>query len=90
MQRYSFVFTVIILITTHTTLAQTKPDLRKTALKSATPSDEIVRVDINGDGRPDILERWWNGKRVRWLDENGDITVPVASSTLVNSRCCSP
>jgi hypothetical protein len=48
-------------------------DLRKTTLKSTTPSDEIVRLDINHDGKPDILERWWNGKRVRWLDENGDM-----------------
>jgi hypothetical protein len=24
--------------------------------------DEIVRLDINHDGKPDILERWWNGK----------------------------
>src|ERR1051325_10032312 len=48
-------------------------DLRKTALKSNTPSDEIVRRDIDNDGKPDILERWWNGKRVRWLDENGDM-----------------
>ena len=48
-------------------------DLRKTALKSPTPDDEIVRLDINNDGKPDILERWWNGKRVRWLDENGDM-----------------
>ena len=48
-------------------------DLRKTALKSSTPSDEIVRLDINNDGKPDILERWWNSKRVRWLDENGDM-----------------
>src|ERR1044071_8247554 len=48
-------------------------DLRKTALKSTTPSDEIVRLDINNDRQPDILERWWNGKRVRWLDENGDM-----------------
>lgn len=48
-------------------------DLRKTALKSTTPSDEIVRLDIDKDGKPDILERWWNGKRVRWLDENGDM-----------------
>src|ERR1044072_4354615 len=50
-----------------------KLDLRKTALKSTTPSDEIVRLDINNDGKPDILERWWHGKRVRWLDENGDM-----------------
>ena len=42
-------------------------------MKSTAPSDEIARVDINGDRKPDILERWWNGKRVRWLDENGDL-----------------
>src|SRR5258706_1657830 len=52
---------------------QSIPELRKTALKSSSPSDEIVRLDINKDGKPDILERWWNGKRVRWLDENGDM-----------------
>ena len=49
------------------------PDLRRTALKSTVPSDEIVRLDINKDGKPDILKRWMNGKRVRWLDENGDL-----------------
>lgn len=55
------------------TTTQAQTDLRKTALKTTTPSDEIVRLDINNDGKPDILERWWNGKRVRWLDENGDM-----------------
>src|SRR5215210_4283743 len=55
------------------TQAQETRELRRTALKSATPSDEIVRLDIDGDGRADIIERWWNGKRVRWLDENGDL-----------------
>ena len=49
-------------------------DLRRTALTSTAPSNEIVRLDIDGDGKPDILERWWNGKRVRWLDENGDLS----------------
>ena len=44
-------------------------DLRKTALKSTVPDNEIVRLDINNDGQPDIIERWWNGKRVRWLDD---------------------
>jgi len=48
-------------------------DPRRTALKSPSPSDEIVRLDLDRDGRPDLLERWWNGKRVRWLDENGDL-----------------
>ena len=64
----------LLLITTTTILAQQNiPDLRKTSLKSQTPDDEIVRLDINKDGKPDILERWLNGKRVRWLDENGDM-----------------
>ena len=49
-------------------------DLRRTALTTTAPSNEIVRLDIDGDGKPDILERWWNGKRVRWLDENGDMS----------------
>src|SRR5688572_17586862 len=48
-------------------------DWRRTALTSAVPSNEILRLDADGDGRPDVLERWWNGKRVRWLDENGDL-----------------
>ena len=50
-----------------------KPDWRTSGLKSTTPSDEIVRLDIDHDGKPDIVERWWNGKRVRWLDENNDL-----------------
>jgi hypothetical protein len=67
------VLALIIVITTTTLAQQNIPDLRKSSLKSATPSDEIVRLDVNNDGKPDILERWWNGKRVRWLDENGDM-----------------
>src|SRR5438309_317131 len=50
-----------------------RPGLHRSALKSTTPSDEIVRIDIDNDGKPDLIERWWNGKRVRWLDENGDM-----------------
>ena len=48
-------------------------DLRHPALKATAPSDEIVRLDIDRDGKPDILERWWNGKRVPCLDENNDM-----------------
>ncbi|PYS68440.1 MAG: hypothetical protein DMF69_20220 [Acidobacteria bacterium] len=74
MSRYSFrVLVLIIFITTSALAQQSIPELRKTALKSSVPSDEIIRLDINKDGKPDILERWWNGKRVRWLDENGDM-----------------
>ena len=74
LRHYPFVFVLCAILFAPAAVAQNGlRDLRKTALKSATPSDEIVRVDINGDGKPDILERWWNGKRVRWLDENGDL-----------------
>jgi hypothetical protein len=55
------------------TAGASRGDLRRTALRSQSPSEEIVRLDIDGDGRPDVLERWWNAKRVRWLDENGDL-----------------
>src|SRR4030095_12149173 len=71
MRSYSVPVLVLFFLTT--ALGQQPLDLRKTALKSTTPSDEIVRLDINNDGKPDILERWWNGKRVRWLDENNDM-----------------
>ena len=74
LRHYPFVFVLCAALFAPAAVAQNGlHDLRKTALKSATPSDEIVRLDINGDGKPDILERWWNGKRVRWLDENGDM-----------------
>jgi hypothetical protein len=50
-------------------------DWRRSALAGKEPTAEILRLDIDGDKKPDILERWWNGKRVRWLDENGDMTM---------------
>lgn len=66
-------FALLILLANNSLAQNGNADLRKTALKSTTPSDEIVRLDIDHDGKPDILERWWNGKRVRWLDENADM-----------------
>ena len=67
------IVTLLLIIATTAVAQPNIPDLRKTALKSSTPNDEIVRLDIDHDGKPDILERWWNGKRVRWLDENHDM-----------------
>ncbi len=48
----------------------------RTLLKSALPVDPsgvVLFTDVTGDGTPDILESWWNGKRCRWFDENGDM-----------------
>lgn len=47
---------------------------RRSKLKSSKPDDEIVRLDVDNDGDPDVLEHWWNGRRARWLDENDDMT----------------
>lgn len=71
--RYSLTLLLVLVVAATANAQQTGGDLRRTALKSSGPSDEIVRLDIDRDGRPDIVERWWNGKRVRWLDENGDL-----------------
>ncbi len=46
--------------------------LLKSALKDG-ETDAVIFTDVNGDGKPDILESWWNGKRCRWFDENGDM-----------------
>lgn len=39
-----------------------------------TKQDEVLRTDITGDGKIDIIERYWNGKKVRWFDENGNMS----------------
>src|SRR4051794_4751951 len=46
---------------------------RKSQLKGDKPTDEIVRIDVDHDGDPDILECWFHGKRCRWIDENDDM-----------------
>jgi len=46
-------------------------------------SKEILRFDIDGDGDPDVLERWWNGKRCRWIDENDDMRLVDSMGDLV-------
>lgn len=83
-RRYAFSALLVLTLTATSFARQAGGDLRRTALKSSAPSDEIVRLDIDGDGRPDIVERWWNGKRVRWLDENGDLSASDTRGDQVN------
>ena len=63
---------LLLVLSAGTAAAQPAPDLRRSEL-TGPPSERVVRRDIDGDGKPDMVERWWNGKRVRWLDENGDL-----------------
>ncbi len=63
---------LLLVLSAGVAAAQPASDLRRSEL-TGPPSDRIVRRDIDGDGKPDMVERWWNGKRVRWLDENGDL-----------------
>ena len=46
---------------------------RHTKLNGTKPNDQILRTDIDHDNDPDLLERWLNGKRVRFIDENDDM-----------------
>jgi hypothetical protein len=55
-------------------LKETDPQSpRKSKLKGDKPTEEMIRLDVDGDGDPDILERWFHGKRCRWIDENDDM-----------------
>jgi hypothetical protein len=53
---------------------ETDPQSLRHSALGETPHENILRVDLDGDGDPDLLEGWWNGMRVRWFDENDDAT----------------
>lgn len=55
------------------TVSGEEVDWLKSQLSSEEPDEEILHLDIDHDGKVDVIERWWNGRRVRWLDENGDM-----------------
>src|SRR5438093_809979 len=80
--RSFFALALLFVITATTSAQQNIPDLRRTALKSTTPSDEIVRLDINKDGVLGWLDwtkfdfasdNWGYTGTTDWLpDYNGD------------------
>lgn len=45
---------------------------------------QILRFDVNGDGKPDIIETWWHGHRARWFDENGDMKPTDVRGDMIN------
>jgi hypothetical protein len=57
-------------------LPETDPNSpRKTKLEGEdTSSTLVVHSDVDKDGDPDVLECWFRGKRVRFLDENDNMT----------------
>jgi hypothetical protein len=60
-------------------------DWQRSALTGSKPDDQILRLTIGTGDKPNILERWWNGKRARWLDESGTMQSDDVRGSLVNS-----
>jgi hypothetical protein len=85
-KKSSYVLLPLIFIATTSFGAITDGSRCHTQLKSATPDNEILHIDIDHDGKPDIIERWWNGKRVRWLDESGTMRKDDMRGDLVNGE----
>ena len=67
--RAIFLSTLAVMAAQSTSAADAQ-DWHRSALRSSTPDEEILYLSITGSDQPDILERWWNGKRVRWLSES--------------------
>ncbi|MBU3666379.1 MAG: hypothetical protein FGM15_10970 [Chthoniobacterales bacterium] len=50
---------------------ETDPDSPRRSKLDPSRPDEILRIDATGDGKPDVIERWVGGRRVRFFDEAG-------------------
>lgn len=50
---------------------ETDPNSPRFSKLDPAKPDEILRQDVTGDGKPEVLERWWGGKRVRFFNEAG-------------------
>ncbi len=63
---------VLVSVSLPLTLSAAEKSLLKSKLDTGN-KDAVLFSDVTGDGKPDILEAWFNGKRCRWFDENGDM-----------------
>ena len=59
-------------------------DWHRTALRASQPDNEVLYLSMTGSDNPDILERCWNGKRVRWLSESGTLKKGDLRGDMVN------
>jgi hypothetical protein len=59
-------------------------DWRRSALGSQEPDNQILHLTVGGGEKPNVIERWWNGRRVRWLDEGGTMRPGDQRGSAVN------
>ncbi len=64
--------------------AETNPASPLHSKLDASRRDEIFSSDVTADGKPDIIERWWGGRRVRFFDEGGTFKPDDAFGDTVN------
>jgi len=53
---------------------ETDPDSPRRSQLCQKPDEATLRLDLDSDGDPDLFERWWQGKRIRWIDEIDNAT----------------
>lgn len=51
---------------------ETDPESQRKSHLGEQSHESILRTDLDKDRDPDLFERWWHGKRIRWIDENDD------------------
>jgi hypothetical protein len=57
---------------------------RSSALTEPAMTNQVLVFDIDNDNKPDIIEHWWNNKRVRWMDENSDMRLTDTRGDMVS------